>query len=777
MPQKYDINGNKITQHYDVDGNLVDDNEPVGPSASMNTHAKIQPHHTSYIDVLVDKYGSKVKDIWNNINKPLVDIPDTSPEMMKASPVFGKIGQVAGDLLESATTPLSVGLGATGLLARIPGLIGEGASMANKAVGAGMIGHGAYNVYEQPTLGGKLQGGLEAGIGALGYKYSGNPKLKIGGELPIEKPVMPPEFVKPGAELEFNAKIPKPIIPDPAENSFQQVATNKGITVRPPELIDHMIESLQGSDHPEAQSLLKKLQAKKIAMTVVQESALPQVASPVEKLINALEDAKPLSEEQKVSYAGQRSERLAEMNKVKTPGLSGHYERIGKLAGEYDKVEMTPIQLDAQDVDHLVDAIQNNGNLKEFQKINATTGLTRMLNGQLPRDYERELLKNVFGETFAGTIDSKLPLIDQRRSLVAELVNLPRALQASMDFSAPLRQGLPLIARKEYWNSFADMFKSFGSETAFKGVQESIQANPHFELGQESGLKLTDLVNAREEQMMSTIAEKVPGVRPSNRAYTAFINKLRQDTFSSLINDAERTGLDPKNNLHLTSEIADFVNTSTGRGSLGNLEKSAQTLNNVFFSPRLIASRVKMLNPNYYIKASPMVRKEAIKSLLSVAGAGGTFTGLGKMTGAEVGLDPTSADFGKMKFGDVRLDPYGGFQQYVVAASRLLSGESTSSETGRTTDLTKGQFGRPTRADIIQRFGESKLNPPLSFALSLLRGKDYAGIPINPTAETIKLFTPMMIQDLYQIASEDPKFLPLMVPNTFGMGLQKYGSH
>ena len=38
---------------------------------------------------------------------------------------------------------------------------------------------------------------------------------------------------------------------------------------------------------------------------------------------------------------------------------------------------------------------------------------------------------------------------------------------ASIDFSAPLRQGLPLIHKKQFWTSLDDMFRAWKSEDAF----------------------------------------------------------------------------------------------------------------------------------------------------------------------------------------------------------------------------------------------------------------------------------------------------------------------
>jgi hypothetical protein len=392
----------------------------------------------------------------------------------------------------------------------------------------------------------------------------------------------------------------------------------------------------------------------------------------------------------------------------------------------------------------------------------------------------------------------------QKTSKVAEALNLTRGLMASFDFSAPLRQGIGLVHKKQWWQSWDDMFKSFGSENAFRAVQQEIADKPLFRprvgpdnkqlpsFAHDAGLKLTDLTDLsnREEAIMSTWAEKIPGigrgVRMSNRAYTGFLNKLRADTFEDLIQKGKVFGADGEANLPLAREIAEFVNTATGRGNLGKLESSAVALNSTFFSPRLIASRLKMLDPRYYINSDPMVRKEALKSLFAIASAGTLVSQLGKMAGAKVESDPTSSDFGKPRFGNVRLDPYGGFQQYIVLANRLAQGRTKSSTTGNSYSLDGSQFGRPTRMDTAYRFGESKLHPAWSFVNGFLKGKDYTGQPFNLSEEAVSRFVPIFLQDLKSLSNENPELLGdydlkdlddliFALPAMFGMSSQKYG--
>ena len=128
------------------------------------------------------------------------------------------------------------------------------------------------------------------------------------------------------------------------------------------------------------------------------------------------------------------------------------------------------------------------------------------------------------------------------------------------------------------------------------------------------------------------------------------------------------------------------------------------------------------------------------------------------------------------------MDPWAGFQQYGVAAARLLSGKVSSSTSDNEYDLNNpdGPYD-PTRKDILERFGRGKLHPVIGFAWSLLDGaKDVTGKPLDFTSMSmdntiVDQFIPLIIKDVYDLAQSDPKLLPLAIPASLGMGIQTYG--
>jgi hypothetical protein len=296
-------------------------------------------------------------------------------------------------------------------------------------------------------------------------------------------------------------------------------------------------------------------------------------------------------------------------------------------------------------------------------------------------------------------------------------------------------------------------------------------------------------------------------VRPSNRAYITFLNELNVNRAEFLMNKARdmaiealETGyarpgllrkqftseaamnLNPYHNEVLAKEIGDFMNTATGHAPLRthflphksweiNLEKASSVLAATMFSPGLLFSRIRMLNPSTYIMASPYVRKQYTKAALSAAAAWAGFTTIAEMAGADVGRDPTSADFGKIKVGNTRIDPGAGFLQFAVLYNRMYQGGYSSSATGEFHRFGEG-FQAETQLSNLLRFGSNKLNPFFKFAHDVMDATEYK--PFHVGDRTAQLFVPLFTQDVIGVVSETPELIPWLVPMLFGVGAQTY---
>ena len=379
------------------------------------------------------------------------------------------------------------------------------------------------------------------------------------------------------------------------------------------------------------------------------------------------------------------------------------------------------------------------------------------------------------------------PMKPQEITKTQEWLGLPRAIQSALDLSFPLRQGLGLIHTKGWWKAWPDMVRSFGSDEVYNGVMDSIAARPNFSgrvvklkngkevveqsLAQKAGLAITDIVNHREEELGSKIALQIPGIgkgiKASNRAYNAFANKLRADAFDALIAQNPKA----KTDLVLAKQLADYVNNASGRGNLGKWEGAAAALNNTLFSPRLMASRMQMLNPKNYIFTRPEVRKEYLKSALFGAGTWLSLAGLAKAGGAEVVMDPENSDFGKIKIGNTRLDPAGGFQQYIVLASRLAKGglDKAREAPGR---RYSGRAFAPTPTSDVVNFIKNKMAPNTRFATGPWTANKAQ--PFELGDQALRTFTPIMLQDISEILQEDPELAWTLLPGLVGVGSNTY---
>lgn len=526
-------------------------------------------------------------------------------------------------------------------------------------------------------------------------------------------------------------------------------------------------------------------QSQKIKQRVQELDSL----GPVEKIIAALKGAKTLNPEQQKLYSAGRKQQYSRIAKARatTSGESGYFAQLGAAKGELEKVEFESLRnsLKQKDIDSLFNSIKTS-QLAFWEKLNAGTGLEKLLGkrgGKLPTKSEIQLLDEVFGKDFTEALLSKRDFMAKLTDNMKDAINVPRALMASVDLSAPFRQGVFLIGHpKQFFSSFGAMIKSFGSEKAYNETIADISQRPTYQLMRENKLAITrpdSRLSQGEESFMSNFAEKIPGigrlVKASDRAYSGFLNKLRADVFDELFYKAKDLGIEatPK----MTGDLADFVNTATGRGKLpGGIDRISEIVNGIFFSPKLMFSRLHLLNPAYYAKLDPFVRKEALKSLLTFSGVALTTISLASLAGAETEGDPRSTDFGKIKIGNTRYDPWGGFQQYVRLAAQLITGQTKSTAGGEVRTLGEGYKAR-TRFDIASEFLQNKEAPVASFVTSMLKGQDNFGNKFNLPTEVLDRLTPMMIQDLYDLQKEwGPKGYLMGIPGLFGVGSQTYGT-
>lgn len=535
------------------------------------------------------------------------------------------------------------------------------------------------------------------------------------------------------------------------------------------------------------QNALKNI-SQRVAESQSPMTILKNMNNPVAKVTAAIKNAGPIRDIQENLFTAERAKRIMRVKEAgkRFPGEAGFYKQLGELKGSLPKVDFQGIRntISQTDVDGMYDMITRSTMLDEFEKISTKNGLTKLfgeIGGRVPTNSEINLLSKVFPSETIKTILDKRPALMRAGEFIADVANIPRSLMTTFDLSAPLRQGVFMVGRpKEWMPAFGNMFKYLFNENSYDDLLNNISKRPNAPLMKRANLSITNLdriLSNREESFMSNIAERIPiiggGVRASNRAYSGFLNKLRADVFDDFVKTAQKQNI-PLND-RLLKDIGTFINTATGRGPLGPaLERASTSLNAFFFSPRLMSSRLTLMNPAYYVNLHPMVRKEALRSLFAFSGIAGSILSLAGFAGAKVGNDPRSADFGKIRIDDTRYDVLGGFQQYMRLAAQLITGEHISSTTGVKSVVGEG-YKPLTRKEILGRFIENKEAPLLSLASKMLEGQGFAGEPLDIPKEIAVRFIPMVAKDMYEMAKEKGSGgMAMEIPAIFGVGVQTY---
>jgi hypothetical protein len=126
------------------------------------------------------------------------------------------------------------------------------------------------------------------------------------------------------------------------------------------------------------------------------------------------------------------------------------------------------------------------------------------------------------------------PLWKRAASNARAVVQLPKA-KAGFDLSATGRQGLAqALAHPSYLKeAFARQVRAFASEDAAKEFAQSIRNRPDFEQMNEAGLFLSSTGPEAEEAFASKLAQRIPGVRASDRAYSTALDSIRTQAWDN----------------------------------------------------------------------------------------------------------------------------------------------------------------------------------------------------------------------------------------------------
>lgn len=403
-------------------------------------------------------------------------------------------------------------------------------------------------------------------------------------------------------------------------------------------------------------------------------------------------------------------------------------------------------------------------NQTDFLLSDTNKALDTILLGEVPQPAELRKLESVFGPDVIKALRGKRSLKRRVKEEAKDLINFPRALKTAYDVSAPLRQGLMLAVGhpRRFTQATVDMFKALAKESNALAVTDYIVKHENLPASRSSGLFLAERIgdtgnlNAAEEAFMSRWAEKIPGIKQSQRAYTTFLNKLRFDVWNDQYQRwftefaPNELGISAAESTRRLNEVAersrqwaDFVNKASGRGPLGSLEKYKDLMNLGFFAPRLVSSRITL---PFTLATHNKIRGLIAKDLAAaVAGIGGVIS-LANLSGqVDVEADPRSTDFGKIRLGPARVDLMAGFQPLIRYTAQIGSGQRKSTGTGNINDLDFRE-----RAKVGGTFFRSKLSPQAQFVFDGVTGTTFIGEEATPTRLGVNLFAPLSPLDILE---------------------------
>jgi len=442
----------------------------------------------------------------------------------------------------------------------------------------------------------------------------------------------------------------------------------------------------------------------------------------------------------------------------------------------------------------------------------------------------REVRQKVL-EAFAKYHVANLKGVARVLDAVTETAHLSRAIMTSLDLSALLNQGalmalsrpvltarvLKDVARilKSQFDSgkllnrenlslekIEDFLTGIDTRQAEFNHMQMLTSGEDGEFKLKVGLALTasdqDLTK-QEEAFQGRWAKYWPGVAISGRVYVMLVNGLRSAMFDALANGLYIGGR--QMTLEEGKLLASFVNVTTGRSDLKGIpileqiEKHSAVLNTVFFAARFVAARFQYLAMPFYLpfagggvskawnvkKAIYVEMMRTTGSYMAVLGAVSLLSTMFWDDDDEerptIGTDPTTSDFGKVKFGDTRIDFGGGILQSMVFLSRFALGRRGDQELG----------DQPmTRATLVGDFIRTKMAPVPGFIWTGLDGwkdpvgnvqDELLGFKVHPSIGTgVRLFVPLTTQNMYDVVADHGLAgLPLAAMSFLGVRISTYG--
>ena len=355
-----------------------------------------------------------------------------------------------------------------------------------------------------------------------------------------------------------------------------------------------------------------------------------------------------------------------------------------------------------------------------------------------------------------------------------------KATLASWDDSGVLRQGWKMLTQypipgakgipqmqSTWFKNSLKTFRDIGRELKGVNAQDiadgEIMSRPDYLRGH---YKRSEIHFGFEEEFPAQAPTKIPVLgrvfKAAESAFTNFSHKNRADMASLYYRVAETYGhsLTEK---PLMRDIGKLASTLSSRAYMGRWEPVSDAINIGLFSPRNLKSNYDVLTGHSLgskLETSFAKKQAAVNSLRMISGTAAIMTTAHVLMPGSVEWDPRSADFGKVKVGNIRVDVSGGSASMAVLAARmacLMASEPSkqfggkeipamkSTTTGKLSALNTGDYGKSTGLDLVYDFIGNKYSPAFGVTKEMLEGRTFGGDKPTLGSVVTGLTEPMVI--------------------------------
>jgi hypothetical protein len=545
--------------------------------------------------------------------------------------------------------------------------------------------------------------------------------------------------------------------------------------------------------YPTPTEVTTPTETQSVEFTDTKQGTVPLPTDPLGKLQMTLltaadkyEEMKELHTKELGSKIGSAEERYYKATTAEK-GLKGILANMkGKLSEL--KIKPTDIKLTGDDYESLLNEIRTTDKLEFMEKFRLSYSLDKLVKtGRLLRPSEMRLLGKQFGPQTEQAMANLVFQIKKNKGiktmteeeLIQDLLGIPKALSATADISRTLRQNILLIGNPKAWyKGLKDEWKLFlGNEKSARASELAAMTGPYSHLWRRTNLRINEwgekgTYKTRSEKFPSQRLSKLPLLARSERAYTAGGNLLRVFVFEQIAEEWEnKEGFKASDKDY--KDLAHIINLLTGEGDASAFGNYAAYLNATFFAPRLLAARFQAMFEVFNKERSWAARKVLAQHLVKFVAINSMILTLASfLPGVSVEKDPRSTDFGKIKFGNTRIDFWGGYQPIARLIVELISGQHKTQV---------GEIIPRERRDALMTFLQAKLAPVPSAALDFVRGETFYGQEVTRdseglTKELYKRLTPFIVQDIIDAARYNGiSAVAITAPLVFhGVGVTSY---